>query len=371
MSAAPSTDTVLPSFAERIREAAASERALQLRGAGSKDFYGEAPTGEVLDTRAYAGVVDYEPTELVITARCGTPVDELEKLLDEHGQMLGFEPPRFGGDATVGGAVAAGLSGPRRVACGSVRDFVLGIRLLDGQARDLSFGGRVMKNVAGYDVSRLVAGSLGTLALILEVSLKTLPKPVAETTLRLETTEADAIEKANRWAGRLPLSASAWNDGVLSVRLSGATAAVDGVRDVIGGEVVQDASAWWTNVRDQTDPFFQAGPLWRLSVPTTTPAAAFDSLGGKRFIEWNGGVRWLSGSINASAVREAAARHGGHATLFRSAPDDAAREAGVFQPLSPALAKLHRSLKAELDPGGVFDPGRLYRDSWMPMQTSI
>ena len=234
-------DAALEKFSERVRETTASKRALRLRGGGSKDFYGQALEGELLDTRAYSGIVAYEPSELVITARCGTALAEVEAAMRERGQQLAFEPPHYGA-ATVGGAVATGLSGPGRQSAGALRDFVLGTRIMDGRGQVLSFGGQVMKNVAGYDVSRLMAGSLGTLGIILEVSLKALPLPVAEATVRLELPEGRAIEQLNRWGGKPPpISASAWNDGTLSIGLSGAAAAVKEACTKIGGSRVEEA----------------------------------------------------------------------------------------------------------------------------------
>ena len=338
-------------FQERIREAAARGAPVRLRGDGSKDFYGGALAGEVLDTRGYAGIVDYVPTELVVTARCGTPLAELEAALAGVGQMLAFEPPRFGGAATLGGCVAAGLAGPRRAAAGAVRDFVLGTRLVDGRGRDLAFGGRVMKNVAGYDLSRLLAGSLGVLGLILEVSLKVLPRPAAERTLRLELPEGRALEALNRWAGQpLPVSASAWRDGELFLRLSGAESAVRAAAARIGGDAAADP---WPGIREHTDPWFAGdAPLWRLSVPSHCAPLG---LPGPQFIEWGGALRWLRGG-DAAALREAAARAGGHATRFRGGD----RAAGVFAPLAPALLRLHRELKDAFDPSRIFNPGRLH-----------
>jgi len=345
-------------FQERIRDAAARRAPLRLRGGGSKDFYGGGPRGETLDTRAHAGIVDYEPTELVVTARCGTPLAELEAALAREGQMLAFEPPRFGEAATLGGCVAAGLSGPRRAAAGAVRDFVLGARLLDGRARELSFGGRVMKNVAGYDVSRLLAGSLGTLGLILEVSLKVLPLPASELTLRLELPEGKALEALNRWAGLpLPVSASGWCDGELFLRLSGAASAVRAAALRTGGDPVDapQAAALWSGIKEHAHPYFAGeAPLWRVSVPSN---AGPIGLPGAQLIEWGGALRWLRGGT-AVAVRAAAARAGGHATLFRGGD----RTSGAFAPLAPAILGLHRALKAAFDPAGVFNPGRLHPD---------
>jgi glycolate oxidase FAD binding subunit len=353
----------MPDAAERlaqaIRDAAARQQPLRLRGGGSKDFYGGAPAGEMLDTRGHAGIVSYEPSELVVTARGGTPLAELEAALGEKRQMLAFEPPHFGTGATLGGCIAAGLSGPRRAAAGAVRDFVLGVRLLDGRGRDLAFGGQVMKNVAGYDMSRLVTGALGTLGLILEASLKVLPRPVAELTLKLEIPEERAIETLNRWAGQpLPISASAWQDGDLGVRLSGAASAVRAAAEKLGGERVDEAQAtrFWGGIREQTDPFFAGdASLWRLSVPSHAPRI---ELPGAQLIEWGGALRWFRTQADAATVRAAASRAGGHATRFRGGD----RSAGAFAPLPPELARLHRGLKAAFDPDGILNPGRLYPD---------
>jgi glycolate oxidase FAD binding subunit len=250
---------IVEQFREQVRAASAARAPLRIRGGGTKDWYGQAPSGSVLDTRAYAGVVDYEPTELVITVRCGTLLSEVEALLAQHRQMLAFEPPRFGSASTIGGVVACGLSGPRRASAGAVRDFVLGAQLMDGRGELLNFGGQVMKNVAGYDVSRLLCGSLGTLGLITEVSLKVLPVPFREETIRFEMDEITALSRINAWAGQpLPVSATCWRDGVLSVRLSGADAAVRAALLKLGGEQVGDGAGFWTALRDQTHSFFSA-----------------------------------------------------------------------------------------------------------------
>ncbi|MDP9043849.1 MAG: glycolate oxidase subunit GlcE [Pseudomonadota bacterium] len=366
------TDPALQLLVDRVQAARTGHAQLRIRGGGSKDFYGEEPHGEVLDTRVLEGVSSYEPTELVVTARCGTALTELEALLATHGQCLPFEPPHFGNSAltlrqrgaTVGGMVAAGLSGPARAAVGSVRDHVLGATLLNGQGEVLTFGGQVMKNVAGYDVSRLLAGSLGTLGVILEVSLKVMPIPPATVTLRLEMDEPTALARLNHWGGQpLPLNASAWWDGNLILRLRGALAAVQAARGRIGGDVVEPehASPFWTGVRDHTDEFFLAArravaagaALWRLSVPQTAPPLA---LAGESLVEWGGGQRWLCSVLPAAAVRDATAAVGGHATLF----DARDKSGGVFAPLQSPLDRIHRELKKAFDPSGVFNPGRLY-----------
>ena len=346
-------------LAATIREAARQKKPLCVRGGGTKDFYGGAARGDELSTLACRGIVAYEPTELVITARAGTPLAEIESALREKGQMLAFEPPHFGNSATLGGCVAAGLSGPRRAYAGAVRDFVLGVRLLDGKGDDLKFGGQVMKNVAGYDVSRLMTGALGTLGVLLEVSLKVLPLPVSEATLHLKCGESEAIALMNKWAGQpLPITATAFRDGDLGVRLSGARTAVEAANRKLGGNGIDpdQAERFWTGIREHTDPFFPGNqPLWRLSVKPTTPPL---DLPGTQLIEWGGALRWLESDADPMRIREAAARSGGHATLFRGGD----KSAGVFQPLAPALMKLHRNLKRAMDPAGILNPGRLYPD---------
>jgi glycolate oxidase FAD binding subunit len=340
-----------------IRDAAASGAPLRLRGGGSKDFYGNEPRGAILDTRAYAGIVSYEPTELVVTARCGTRLSELESALEREGQCLPFEPPHFGEEATLGGCVAAGLSGPRRAAAGALRDFVLGVKIVDGRGRTMSFGGQVMKNVAGYDVARMIAGTLGTLALIAEVSLKVLPRPAAELGLRLEMPLERAIEAMNRWAGRpLPITATAWHEGELTVRLSGSEVALRSARQAIGGTTLDavQAQAYWRAIREHTHAFFAGHePLWRIAVPSAAGPLRVED---RTLIEWSGGLRWLRSAADAGAVRDAARSLGGHATLFRASD----KSAGAFMPLPPVLARLHRELKKVFDPAGILNPGRLY-----------
>jgi glycolate oxidase FAD binding subunit len=358
---------MLETLIERIRAAHDTRSPLIIQGGGSKTFYGGADEGEVLGTRKLTGIVDYQPKELVLTARAGTPLADIEAQLAEQNQMLAFEPPHFGGGATLGGSIAAGLSGPRRPYAGAARDFVLGVRMIDGTGQPLRFGGQVIKNVAGYDVSRLMVGALGTLGLITEVSLKVLPLSAAERTLQFELDEAAAIERMNRWAGQpLPLSATSWHAGLLSVRLSGAASAVQAAQARLGGEPVSDAAAFWLRLRDQTTPFFDirsSAPnqgLWRLAVkPTAPPLTVSHRLGGDaQWIEWGGAVRWLVSDRPAATLREAAQSAGGHATLFRgTAPLD-----GAFAPLAPALLALHRNLKQRFDPRGIFNHGRLYPD---------
>ncbi|MFC7517764.1 glycolate oxidase subunit GlcE [Herbaspirillum sp. GCM10030257] len=353
-------EQALQLYRDTITSATANKTPLRLRGGGTKDWYGQALSGAILDTREYAGIIAYDPTELVITARAGTLLSDMEAVLDKNNQMLAFEPPRFGAASTIGGVVAAGLSGPRRQAVGAVRDFVLGAVLMDAKGDVLHFGGQVMKNVAGYDVSRLLCGSLGTLGLILEVSLKVLPKPFAETTLRYEMGKAEAIEQLNKWGGLpLPISASAWHGGVLIVRLSGAEAAVSSAKQKMGGEEESQAAGFWEALRNHNNEFFGAttGPnaLWRLSVPSVTPPLALE---GEHLVEWGGAQRWLRTELPADAIRSAAEQVGGHATLFRGGD----KSLGVFHPLAPAVGKIHRHLKNAFDPSGIFNPGRMYTE---------
>jgi glycolate oxidase FAD binding subunit len=356
-------DQALSQLCETVRAASEARTPLFIRAGGTKDFYGNAAEGELLDPRSVTGIVDYEPTELVITARAGTSLAELERLLTENGQMLAFEPPHFGTNATIGGCIAAGLAGPRRVSFGptygGVRDFVLGVKLINGRGELLSFGGTVMKNVAGYDVSRLLAGSMGILGLIAEVSIKVLPRPISHHTLCFEMSETAAMYKLNEWAGRpLPLSASMWHDGALYLRLAGASAAVSGARHQLGGDDIDNrqADAFWISIREQGHPFFDGtAPLWRVSVPSTAPALSINE---PSLIEWNGALRWLRTHQPAARVRECARQAAGHATLFRGGN----RSAGVFTPLAPPIAAIHRRLKAQFDPANIFNRGRLYPD---------
>jgi glycolate oxidase FAD binding subunit len=347
-------ESVLEGWRERIAGAARAGVPLRLRGAGTKDFYGEGLAGEVLDLRPWRGIVDYEPSELVITVRCGTSLSEVEAALAAHGQFLAFEPPAFGADPTLGGVIAAGLSGPRRMFAGAARDFVLGTRLLTAQGELLRFGGQVMKNVAGFDVSRLLCGSLGILGVITEVSLKVLPRPRLEETLCLELSAAEAVAAFNRWAGLpLPLSGAAWSQGRAWVRLSGAPAAVRAAREKIGGDPVAAAVAggFWSALRHCQLPIFAAEGLWRLAVPPATPPLA---LPGEPLIDWGGALRWYADVAAEIAVREVAQASQGTALRWRG-PASGNR----FHPLPAATASLHQRLKQRFDPAGVFNRGRL------------
>lgn len=343
---------------DHVRSALEQRAPLRIVGGSSKAFY--APTtqshGTELSLAEHRGIVAYEPRELVVTARAGTLLAELEQTLAQQGQMLPFEPPHFGASATVGGTIACNFSGPRRAYAGAARDFLLGVEIINGRGEQLRFGGQVMKNVAGYDVSRLMAGALGTLGVILSATFKVLPRATQSLTLRQECSATDAIVAMNRWAGQpLPISATAHDGDHLHIRLEGSTSGVYAARQKIGGDVVDDAH-YWSDVREQRHGFFSdPRPLWRLSVPSTTAPLPFP---GKTLSEWGGALRWIYTDMPPSAVRELAQRHGGHATLFR-AP---VALADAFTPLPNALLQLHRRLKTAFDPHGILNPGRMYTE---------
>jgi len=385
----PAMQATLHYFSERLRAASSNAAPVRFRGGGSKDFYGQSLQGEVFDTRAYRGILSYEPSELVMTVRAGTPMVEVQAALAEHGQCLPFEPPLFG-LATVGGMVASGLAGPARASVGTVRDFVLGVRMLNGLGQDLTFGGQVMKNVAGYDVSRLMASSLGQLGLITEVSLKVLPVAPGEATLACDgVTQAQALALLNQWGGQpLPLNASAWvhDDSVqpaqdsLFVRLRGAVAAVESAVLTLSAQVQalgamttrmdgRAAAADWRASGEHTLPFFTQPPspdtcLWRLSVPQTAPALNLQVLGvpGHPYIEWHGAQRWVwAPASQAGALRDWAHSVGGHAVLFRTSAmhGDADKAVAVFSPLDAVQQRIQDQLKKQFDPAGILNPGRI------------
>ena len=343
------------SLRERSRDAAEGGTPLAITGGGTKDFLGRITQAERFDVSAHRGIVTYEPTELVLSARGGTPLAEVEAALEERGQMLAFEPPAFGEAATIGGTIATGLSGPARPYAGAARDFVLGTRVLNGRGEALRFGGEVMKNVAGYDVSRLMTGAFGTLGVLLEVSLKVLPRPAAVRTLAFDMTAAEAIGRCNAWAARpIPVTGACHDGERLHVRLAGTEGGVAAAARALGGENV-DGNAFWTALREHTLPFFtRAGAtLWRISVP---PGAAMTDPAGDTLVDWGGALRWVRTDVAAEEVRAAAARAGGHATLFRGGD----RTGAVFHPLAPAVRALHERIKAAFDPAGIFNPGRMY-----------
>lgn len=341
---------------EQVRSTAAQHKGLRIRAGGSKDFLGRATHSEVLDVSSVRGIVQYEPTELVITARAGTPLVEIEAALAERGQMLAFEPPHFGPGATLGGTLACGLSGPARPFRGAARDFVLGTKIINGAGEQLRFGGEVMKNVAGYDVSRLMCGAYGSLGVLLEASLKVLPLPAAEAYIVLECDSDTAFATMAQWQREpLPLSGLCYDGDRLHVRLSGAEQSVAAARRHLGGETDPRAAQFWERLREQQSSFFTGtGDLWRLSVPNTAPAL---KLAGKQLIDWGGSLRWFKTDATADSIFAAAAAVGGHASCFRGAQREQ-----VFQPLPAGLMALHKRLKLAFDPHGIFNAGRMYAD---------
>ncbi len=340
---------------EQLDAAIADQRPLNIVGGNSKAFYGRMAVGETLTVSAHRGIVNYEPTELVITARAGTPLVDIEQALAEHRQMLPFEPPHFGDTATLGGTIACGFSGPRRPYSGSARDFVLGSKIINGKGEVLRFGGEVIKNVAGYDVSRMMTGALGTLGMLLEVSLQVLPRAAFETTLVQQCSGKEALQRMNAWAATsLPLSATCHVDDGLYVRLSGAETTVAASVKKIGGDRVDDGDGFWQDLREHTLPFFNGvESLWRITLPSAAPPL---DLSGGQLIEWGGGQRWLASDDDARAIRNSAIVAGGHATHYRGGQ----REGDVFQPLGRGLWQLHQNMKHAFDPQGILNPGRLY-----------
>jgi len=342
-------------LAAAVAAAYADGRPLRPVGGDTKRHLGRRVDAEPLSLAGHAGIVEYEPTELVITARAGTPLAEVEAALAERHQMLGFEPPHLGDGATLGGTIACGLSGPRRPYAGSARDFVLGVRLINGRGQSLRFGGQVIKNVAGYDLSRLMAGAQGTLGVLLEVSMRVLPRPGCEVTLVQEMPADEALTAVNRWAGQpLPISAACHDGKQLRLRLSGTEAGVNAARATLGGEIDNDGARWWADLRERRLPFFAGDdPCWRLAV---APASTQPDLPGRWLLDWGGAQRWLRSDAESAAVRAAAIAAGGHATRI----DNPGNGESPFQPLSDAVLSVHRRLKKALDPSGILNPGRLY-----------
>ncbi len=351
------TGKLVQQYQQLIQDAYTSETPLCIQGGGSKTFYGRKIKDEILDVSANSGVISYEPTELVITVRAGTTISEINEVLAKQNQMLAFEPPCFATSATVGGMVACGLSGPRRPYVGAVRDFVLGIKCLNGKAEILNFGGQVMKNVAGYDVSRLMTGAMGTLGVLLEVSLKVLPKPEYELTLKGKSDVATAIQLMNKWAGQsFPVSATSFHDDNIFIRLSGHKSAVLAASSQFSLSEYADGENYWESLREHKNHFFSDHEnLWRLSVPSTTKEI---NLHGQWLIEWGGALRWLKTSESIEQIRNAANKIGGHATLFSGGD----RDGEIFQPLSSGIEQLHVALKNAFDPKRILNRGRLYKE---------
>lgn len=345
------------SFQVTVQQAIDANQKLVIAGANTKSFYGNNVAGETLSLQGHHGIIDYDPAELVITARTGTPLKEIEQTLAENNQMLAFEPPNFDEDSTIGGTIACGFSGARRPYSGAARDFMLGCKLINGNAEVLSFGGQVMKNVAGYDVSRLMTGALGTLGVLLEVSLKVLPIPEKEITLRKESAVDKAIAEMNQRAGQaVPLSAAVYYDNHLYIRLSGTQPAVDNAAKTLGGETLSDNTSFWSSINNHQHRFFKPGrTLWRISVAATTPMLGIED---EMLLDWGGAQRWVYSRANAMSLREKVSQLGGHATCFRNAPDDTE----IFHPLPNILKQLHLNLKNAFDPRGIFNHGKMYKN---------
>ncbi len=351
----------------QVREACESKSPLRICGNDSKDFYGRAVQGDALEMNQHTGIISYEPTELVITARAGCRLSEIEALLAEHGQMLGFEPPHFADNATqngsqgrsiggsLGGTIATNFSGPRRPYTGAARDYVLGSRIINGKGEVQKFGGEVMKNVAGYDVSRLMCGALGTLGAILDVSLKVIPLPEAEHSFSLECGAQQALDHMHQWMQQsLPLSASAYHNGRLYVRLASNEAAIKQARQQIGGDSVDND--FWRQLKEQQLDFFNSElPLWRLSLASS---AAPLNLQGDTLYDWGGALRWLRSDASADKIRHAVEAQGGHAILFKNNPG----RVEPFHELNPGVLALHRQLKQAFDPAGILNPQRMYAE---------
>jgi len=350
------TSDISQQLQQQIEQAYNTGSPLKICGSGSKDFYGNSVQANELKVTEHSGIINYEPTELVITARAGTPISEIENALDEQGQMLGFEPPHYASTATLGGTVACDLSGPRRAYSGSARDYVLGSTIINGKAEQLHFGGEVMKNVAGYDVSRLMCGAMGTLGVLLDVSLKVIPKPETELTIVKECDAADAIHQMHHWMNEaLPLSASSYVDGKLYIRLASNEASIKAAHQRIGGDLLDD-SQFWIAIKEQQHNFFDTNsPLWRLSLSSNASPL---SLEGETLYDWGGALRWLRSEESVDKIRHAAESLNGHAILFKNNTD----QIDPFHELGTHIHAMHRQLKQAFDPANILNPGRMYAD---------
>ncbi|CAH1198171.1 glycolate oxidase FAD binding subunit [Candidatus Nitrotoga sp. BS] len=339
----------------QVHSAIGNGAPLKIEGGNSKAFLGRESHGEILDISAHCGIVEHDPRELVLTARSGTPLKEIETALAEAGQMLAFEPPHFGENATLGGTIACGLSGPRRPFYGSARDFVLGCKLINGEGEIMRFGGQVIKNVAGYDVSRLMVGAYGTLGVLLEISLKVLPRPAASRTLIEECTQAEAIRKMSQLLSQpVPVDAACYHAGHCYLRLSGSEQAVKHAHEHLGGEMLEKSDPFWHTLREHHLPFFDsANPLYRVMVKPAVPPL---EITGEWLLDWGGAQRWLVSDEPIALIRERVANVGGHVTQFRGG----AHNGEIFQPLAAPLLVIHQRLKVSFDPHGIFNQGRIY-----------
>ncbi|OWF65280.1 glycolate oxidase subunit GlcE [Polynucleobacter hirudinilacicola] len=376
------TNPMIEAFREQILNAASNKTRLSIEGGGTKSWYGNPNSHTKLDTRTYSGILEYQPEELVITACAGTPLKEIEAALKAKNQMLAFEPPHFGEQATFGGAIASGLAGPNRISVGNFRDFVLGTRILDGKGQDLSFGGQVMKNVAGYDISRLLPGSMGTLSLLLEASVKVLPRPAAIATLRCHISQEKALRTLNEWAGQpLPMSASCWignatGEGQLTIRLAGAAAAIKAAIPLMSSLVnasevdPQSAEAFWNDLREHQLPAFENlaadQTLYRLALPAACGPLTIPGESNEIILEWHGQQRWIKASGDEATfnlIKQLVLSHGGHVTRFKQGasvnPDFQRFTLLSEQAHSKALELVQERLRSAFDPAGVFATKRL------------
>lgn len=345
---------------EQVLQARNAGHKLNIVGGDTKAFMGRAadPDADTLNVSEHTGVVEYHPVELVLTVRAGTPLADIDAALAENGQALHFEPPRFGQKSTIGGTLACNLSGPARPWAGSIRDQVLGIRLINGKGEHLRFGGQVMKNVAGYDVSRLQAGAMGTLGVITEISLKVMPKPAASVTLVQDMALEEVIHYMNsRAAEPKPITAACWLDGRVYLRLSGARSAVEATAEKWSGEVMEGGNLFWQQLQHMQHEFFAGdAPLWRFSVGST---ATNPKLDGPWLIDWAGAQRWYRGEAELEQLEPLAREAGGQVSLFRGGD----RTGEVMHSQPDGLKGIQRRLKSAFDPDGIFNPGRLY--SWL------
>ncbi len=340
-----------------IREANTTQQALQILSGESKQFYGNKITAKSLDVSSNKGIVDYEPSELFITARNGTSLKEIEAELDANNQILPFEPPHFNTQATLGGTISCGLSGPRRAYASSMRDCVLGVNIVNGKGEYLEFGGQVMKNVAGYDASRLMCGAFGTLGVLTQISLRVSPKPHSEITIAIEINQREALENMNAWTQtQLPISATYFNNKVLYIRIAGLESTTKKAHQEIGGEIIANSEKFWNDLKNHQTDFFQTEkPLWRIIIPNTTPDLPIN---GESCLEWNGGLRWIKSNENTQHIINLCKKMKAQATLFKtnSKPKD------CLASINPNIQKLHLNLKTAFDPNRILNPGRMY--SW-------
>ncbi len=343
----------------QVNDAFQQNKKLKICAGNSKHFYGKTIEAETLSIAEHSGIIEYEPSELYITARSGTTLKEIESILHAENQMIPCEPPHFGANATLGGMVASGLSGPRRATAGALRDCILGAEIINGKGEYLKFGGKVMKNVAGYDVSRLMCGAMGTLGVLMSITLRLVPKPEMEQTIVVTCNANNAIQKMNAWANTpMPISGNYYDGNALHIRLSGSSSAIRACTEKIVGERVESSEIFWSNVKEQATEFFLTdNPIWRISVPPTTSPLNIHS---PYVMEWNGGLRWYAAAEDTDNIRDQTQQAGGHATLFRRASINDSTFKDVFHPLPQTTFNLHKKLKQVFDPANILNPGKMY-----------